>query len=386
MELSALELNRPYTNVRREDDYTFRSFLLRRHAPACGQARAQDPFSSTSVLERCAMNQLINDPRDSAHLRLIAQCSVFIVAAAALFYVGSFPWWVGVAYFVVWAVFAERFTMMFHCTIHRRLFKKRYWLGEAYLSWVLCPFFGQTPGSFYVHHMGMHHIEDNLPDDLSSTMRYQRDNAWHFLRYYLRFACLIPFELAAYLWRTGNTALLRRFAAGELAFYAFCIGCALWRPQATIVVFLIPFFYIRLMMMVGNWAQHAFVDPAAPDNAYRSSVNTIDRRYNARLFNCGYHIYHHVRKGSHFSELAPEFEQNREKYGREDAIVFDRIDLLGIWFLLLTRKHKALARYFVRLPGAPERTDEEVIALFKRRLAPIGRQYRENMPLPEGSA
>lgn len=317
------------------------------------------------------MTKLLLDPRDVVHLRLIMQCSLFVPAGALLFYLGSFAWWLAAAYLVVWGVFAERFTMMYHCTIHRRLFKKQYWFLEACLSWLLCPFFGQTPGSFYIHHMGMHHVEDNLPPDLSSTMTYQRDNAFHFLLYYLRFACLIPFELAAYLWRARNLRLLRDFLAGELAFYALCIGLGLWHLQPTLVVFVIPFCFVRLMMMVGNWAQHAFIDPDAPDNDYKSSVNTIDRRYNARCFNAGYHIFHHVRKGTHYSELSTEFERNPEQYGREDAIVFDRIDLLGIWFLLLTRQHAALAKRFVRLPGAPARTEAEVVALFKRRLAPI---------------
>lgn len=317
------------------------------------------------------MNQLLNDPRDVAHLKLIALCSLFVLPAAALYAVPSFPWWIGLVYFVVWAIFAERFTMMFHCTIHRRLFKKRFSALDAYLNWMLCPFFGQTPGSFSIHHMAMHHIEDNLPADLSSTMRYQRDSAWDFVRYYVRFACLIPFELSGYLRRTGNGGVLRQFLVGEILFIAAMVALGLWRLEATVVVFLIPFFYIRLMMMVGNWTQHAFVDPDAPENAYRSSVNTIDRRYNARCFNVGYHIYHHIRKGTHYSELVPEFEANLERYGREDAIVFDRIDLLGIWLLLLTGNHQALAKHFVHLPGAPIRSEEEVIALFKRRLAPI---------------
>ncbi|MEX3640548.1 hypothetical protein AB3X90_40925, partial [Paraburkholderia sp. BR14427] len=41
-------------------------------------------------------------------------------------------------------------------------------------------------------HMGMHHIDDNLPRDLSSTMRFQRDSVIGFLHYYLRFAALVP--------------------------------------------------------------------------------------------------------------------------------------------------------------------------------------------------
>ena len=144
-----------------------------------------------------------------------------------------------------------------------------------------------------------------------------------------------------------------------------------------------PFpFLCRLMMMVGNWVQHAFIDPDRPDNPYKSSVNTIEARFNARVFNAGYHIFHHVRQGTHYTELTTEFAQNREKYGREDAVVFDGIDLVGIWFLLVTRQHRRLARHFVRLPGAPARSDDEVIALFRRRLAPI----RNWTPAPEARA
>ena len=143
----------------------------------------------------------------------------------------------------------------------------------------------------------------------------------------------------------------------------------LW--AATLIVFVFPFVFVRLMMMVGNWVQHAFIDPDHPDDPYKSSINTIEPRFNARVFNAGYHIFHHVRKGTHYAELATEFAQNREKYGREDAVVFDGIDLLGIWILLVTRQHRKLAKYFVRLPGAPARSNDEVIALLQRRLRPI---------------
>jgi fatty acid desaturase len=319
-----------------------------------------------------AMKRFLNDPRDLPHLRLYAQCSVVLIPAAALLYIlGRFPWWLGVAYVVLWNLFGDRFTMSYHCTLHRRLFKRDNPALERYLEWVLCPFFGQTPGTFYVHHMGMHHIDDNLPDDLSSTMRYRRDSALDFLRYYLRFACLIPFELAGYLRKKGNTKLLRRFIVGELAFQVAVVAAGFWNLRATLVVFVFPLVFVRLMMMVGNWVQHAFIDPDHPDNPYKSSVNTIEARFNARVFNAGYHIFHHVRQGTHYTELTTEFAQNREKYGREDAVVFDGIDLVGIWFLLVTRQHRKLARHFVQLPGAPARSDDEVIALFRRRLAPI---------------
>lgn len=317
------------------------------------------------------MKRYINDPRDLPHLRLYLKCSLLIPAAAALYAIGSFPWWLGAAYVVAWLALGDRFTMSYHCTIHRRLFRKQHALLDVYLNWVLCPFFGQTPGTFYIHHMAMHHVDDNLPGDLSSTMPYQRDDVLHFLRYYLRFACLIPFELSAYLRRTGNTALVWRLLAGELCYFVLVSAAAMWNLPATIVVFMLPFTFVRLMMMVGNWVQHAFIDPDRPDDPYRSSINTIDPRYNARVFNAGFHIFHHVKKGTHYSELATEFAHNRERYGQADVVCFDGIDLPGIWLLLVTRQHRRLARHFVHLPGAPARTEDEVIAMLRRRLEPI---------------
>jgi hypothetical protein len=318
------------------------------------------------------MYRLLNDRRDLPHLWLYIQCAlIFIPAAAGLYWLGHFPWWLGVAYVLVWNLFGDRFTMSYHCTLHRRLFRKQYHSLEILLDWVLCPFFGQTPGTFYVHHMGMHHIDDNLPRDLSSTMRFQRDSVIGFLHYYLRFAALVPLDLSVYLWRSRNTKLIRQLLVGEVAFYAAISAAAYWNLRATLVVFVFPFVFVRLMMMIGNWVQHAFIDPDQPDNPYTSSTNTIDARFNARVFNAGYHIYHHVRKGTHYSELTKEFATNLEKYGREDAVVFDRIDIAQIWLLLVTRQHRKLATHFVRLPGAPERSDDEVIALLRSRLQPI---------------
>jgi len=59
---------------------------------------------------------------------------------------------------------------------------------------VIGPFFGETPESYFAHHLGMHHAEDNMPSDLSSTMKYQRDSFGDFMKYYSDFivyACTI---------------------------------------------------------------------------------------------------------------------------------------------------------------------------------------------------
>ena len=105
-----------------------------------------------------------------------------------LFWPGCFRWWLGPLYFFVCGyIFMDRFILMLHCTSHRSLFKREYRRLNAYIPWVLGPFFGETPETYYAHHIGMHHPENNLEEDLSSTMRFQRDSFFDFLRYHLRF-------------------------------------------------------------------------------------------------------------------------------------------------------------------------------------------------------
>ncbi len=65
--------------------------------------------------------------------------------------------------------------------------------------------------------------------------------------------------------------------------------------EATLTVFVAPVVIARVLMMCGNWAQHAFVDAADPGNPYRNSLTCIHARYNRRAFNDGYHIHHHVK-------------------------------------------------------------------------------------------
>ncbi|WP_090601813.1 hypothetical protein [Parapedobacter koreensis] len=55
-----------------------------------------------------------------------------------------------------------------------------------------CRFFGHMADTYYAHHVGMHHAENNLKDDKSSTMSYQRDSLKSFL--VIRPRCLFEKE------------------------------------------------------------------------------------------------------------------------------------------------------------------------------------------------
>jgi len=119
---------------------------------------------------------LLNDPRDLPFVRVILSASLIIPAALYLYLPGRFDWRLALVYWLVWAlVFVDRVTLMLHCTSHRPLFSRRVHWMNAYVPWILAPFYGQSPSTYFAHHIAMHHVEDNFPEDLSSTMRYRRD-------------------------------------------------------------------------------------------------------------------------------------------------------------------------------------------------------------------
>jgi fatty acid desaturase len=267
-------------------------------------------------------------------------------------------------------IFLDRYILMLHNTSHRPLFRPRYRWLNLYIPWVLGPFFGETPETYFAHHLGMHHPENNLEDDLSSTMRYRRDHFGDFLRYFFRFFFMGIYELCGYLRRKNRGRLAWRALLGEAAFLVpvTVLLFVSWRP--TLVVFVVPFLVARFGMMAGNWGQHAFIDPTRLGNSYASSITCINTPYNRRCFNDGYHIGHHVKANRHWTEMPEDFEKNRATYAREEAIVFDGLDFFQVWFLLMIGRYDKLAGRVVSLDGR-RRSEEEIVALLRSRTAPI---------------
>ena len=141
----------------------------------------------------------------------------------------------------------------------------------------------------------MHHVENNMPDDTSSTMGYQRDSLKSFLQYLFNFLTLGAGNTLLYLYYRKRKKLYIRFTFGELFFYIFCISMCFINLKATMLIFIIPLFFSRLVSMLGNWTQHAFIDSNNPGNAFTNSINCINTSYNKTCWNDGYHIIHHLR-------------------------------------------------------------------------------------------
>lgn len=329
------------------------------------------PKAERNAFERAALH-FINDERDLPFFWLsLAMTVVLVPLTVALFWPGVFRWWMAPIYWgVLFGLFFDRYILMLHNTSHRRLFKRKYGLLNSYIPWILGPFCGESPETYFVHHITMHHAEGNMPKDLSSTMKYQRDSVFHFARYFLRFFFLVLPEMTIYQSKKKRWPILRRMFSGELSFYVFCVGMSFISWQATLVVFVIPFVLCRFLMMCGNWGQHAFVDAADPSNSYKNSITCINAKYNRRCFNDGYHIGHHVTANRHWTEMPEDFERDRANYVKNDAVVFEGIDFFIVWILLMLKRYDTLANHFVELRDEP-RSHEEIVALLKQRTRQI---------------
>lgn len=314
------------------------------------------------------IESLLFDPRDAVFVRLWLRSLALVVPVIVLTYL-YFSWWVApfvFAFQVAWM--APPVILMLHNTMHRPFFKRWRVLNRV-VPYSMSALFG-IPTGYMEHHVGMHHAENNLRGDLSSTMKYQRDNFFHWLAYVARFLLLIQVELSAYLVKKGRAPLAIRAISSDVVHLLGMAALSFVHWQATVVCFLLPYVAVRFAMMAGNWGQHAFIDPSRPGDSYVNSITCINAAYNARCFNDGYHIGHHVKQNRHWTEMPKDFLDNLEKYQREGCVVFHGVDFFMVSVLLWTRQYGFLARRFVRLPG-DTRTDAEVVDFLKARTRAI---------------
>lgn len=217
---------------------------------------------------------------------LILYFTTSIPSAIWLYY--HFTYLHGILHFALQFYYLGTYTLMMHQHIHGGgiLNKKSslIHLFDVAFPYITDPLMGHTWNTYYYHHVKHHHVEGNGPDDLSSTLRYQRDDVWHFLHYVGRFYFLIWFDLPRYFLRKGRrTSALKTFF-WEISNYLTLFTLYKINARPTFFVFLLPLMLLRAGLMVGNWGQHALVDPDEPDSDYRSSITLIDVPVSIYLF------------------------------------------------------------------------------------------------------
>jgi fatty acid desaturase len=328
--------------------------------------------ASTSALDRLFL-RAIRDPRDLPFVHKTLEVTFTLIPLGVLLFmpfITGWLWWaIAVVYlFLNNVTYKGPFGLMLHCTTHRPFFKAP-WMNN-YLPWVLAPFFGQSPETYHAHHVGMHHAENNLEPDESSTMPYQRDSGWAFVRYFVVFFFTGIYTLAAYFFMRKRKRLLYRVVRGELLFILGCALLCMVNWPATLVVFILPFIIFRLVAMAGNWVQHAFVSADEPGNPFQNSVTCINVKFNHKCWNDGYHISHHIDATMHWTDHPRYFREHLQDYADQRAVVFSGLNYLNIFGMLMSDRYDKLAEHFVNV-GNVYRNNEEVIAFLRSRTAPV---------------
>ena len=332
------------------------------------------PKSKFSIYERFWLRYM-NDKRDLPFIHLLTAIHILVIPVAVLLYtpvLEGWYWWLAyLPYFYISQLyFKGRFGLMLHCISHRKLFKKGYTWIYHWIIWGVCPFFGHTPETYFVNHMTIRRVENNMPDDAISTLAYRRDSIGDFLKYLSRFLFLGFRDTFMYLFTRKRKKLYMRLTYGEGAFFIFCIAMCFVNLQATMMVFIIPFIFARIVMMLGNWTQHSFIDKTDPENNFTSAINCINTKYNKMCWNDGYHTVHHLRPAMHYTEIPEEFLKLRNEFAAKKTFVFDGIHYLHVFIYLMTKRYDKLADNLVNIDNTFS-SREEAIALMKERIQKI---------------
>jgi hypothetical protein len=315
---------------------------------------------------------------------LLYTCTT-LPSAIYLFY--NFHWWHAILHGVMQGWYAGAYTLLKHQHIHARgVLNKKYAVVDELFPYVLDPLMGHTWNSYYFHHVKHHHVEGNGPNDLSSTVRYQRDDVYDFLKYVGRFYFLIWFDLPRYFLRTRKPMMALKAGGCEIGNYAFLyILFKYVNTSATIFVFLIPLALMRLALMTGNWGQHALVDEVEPDSDFRSSITLIDvpvslpttsycpyyhadpHQSNRYCYNDGYHTSHHLNPLRHWRDHPVAFLSQKKQYSDEHALVFYNIDYMFLTINLLRKNYDHIARCLVPMGDQMKLTHEERVEMLRRK-------------------
>ncbi|KAG6032391.1 hypothetical protein E4U40_006297 [Claviceps sp. LM458 group G5] len=290
------------------------------------------------------------------------------VPSAALLLFRHFAYTHAILHVVMQVYYVGTYTLMQHQHIHQRgILAKQFAILDQLLPYILDPLMGHTWNTYYYHHVKHHHVEGNGPDDLSSTIRFQRDSVPDFLCYVGRFYFLIWFDLPRYFFRKNRPRMALKMICSELANYAFYyLVSRIAGIKATFFVYIIPLLIMRMGLMVGNWGQHAFVDQNEPDSDFRSSVTLVDVASNRFCFNDGYHTSHHLNPLRHWRDHPISFMEQKHTYAKEGALVFHNIDYLMITFRLLAKDYDHLAKCLVPIGDQIKLTMDERVQLLKK--------------------
>ena len=125
-------------------------------------------------IEDTLVKTFLQDPRDAIMISVTLNIILTVGPLTALLWYRPFHLLGFCLAFLKTFMWLQRFMLMMHYSEHRRLFKDPYHsVGKHMMNFFMSPFMGLAPGAYRLHHVIMHHVENNyFEQDLSSTEPY----------------------------------------------------------------------------------------------------------------------------------------------------------------------------------------------------------------------
>lgn len=228
--------------------------------------RREHLFTYPKFFEDWCVNNILykNDRINMNHIYVLSQVTMTSgLAIFAAFYYGSkaslsnpYVHLLGIAYVVThFLVWAKSFILSMHYTVHTPIFVKKgpFSILNYYASYILCITFGIAPGQFFLHHVVMHHKEENLfPSDISSTEIYDRSKRSHLFLYVARYLFGVYVELPYYAFIKKRYDLLQWAIVGLSIYFLALKQLYDMFPAPTLYCFIIPMLIVAYALMEGN--------------------------------------------------------------------------------------------------------------------------------------
>ncbi|CAG8979855.1 hypothetical protein HYALB_00002628 [Hymenoscyphus albidus] len=285
---------------------------------------------------------MVRRPSDIIYIsHLLVLCLIGLPNLILLF--AHFSWIHAVLHELLVLYFLGPYTIIMHHHLHGRGILSPRWASiDASFPYILGPLMGQTWNSFYYHHKH-HHVEDNGPDDLSSTLRYQRDSTSDLCIYLARFVLLNWFELPWYYIRKGKPVMGLKYFGWEVLSLGFIALLVKYNGRAAMAALVLPLIQWRVLVMMNNWGQHTFVDEVEPTSKFRFSVTLIGAVANRHSLNDGYHTSHHLSPRRHWRDHPFEFIKAWDRYSNQEALIVQNVNFISL-AILLCRKSTSILR------------------------------------------
>lgn len=244
-----------------------------------------------------------------------------------------------------------------------------------YLRWILNPLACRQPSYYRIQHLYIHHVENNGPDDVQTTLHGDRTSFIDFCLYHARFTFSVLFgaDIVVYLWKHKRRKL-PQFIRGLIVWYGLLFLLAWHSIGAALIFFCTRAVGRGLWGALGSYAWHAIADTTDTDNLLATTNDIVSSQEPGSL--AGLHVRHHEKSGEYWinqTYLPDDFDQSAIGSGVRGLALVEMNEFL-LLKALMKKRFDYIARSMIVNDSlgyiSPARIEELTKPLFPRQVTP----------------